>query len=140
MNIGKRLVAILIDFVLFFGVAVSGLAVGAAAAGDGGSGLAWTVAAAVTVAFVVAQVVFVAVVGSSLGMWAVRLKLVRVDDGNPPGLASALGRAALSACLVFLPWAVAVLVSILVDPAGRGLVDKATGTRLTDKTRSVAFG
>ena len=109
---GRRILALLVDWVASLAVAEGMVAVGLLAANPNGLG---TLAV-----FVLESALFTALVGGSFGKLATRLRVVRQDgSGQPPSLLRALLRS--------------VLVGLLVPPLltfdGRGLHDVAAGTR-----------
>jgi len=135
VNFGKRLLAFVIDIVVAYAVLIATVALGWLLGGDD-AGERGTVGGVILIGFVVYLAVMTYVVGRfgrSLGMFALGLRLVRVDTGAAPGYASAAGRCCLSALLVFGIWALIVFITTLVDPSGRGVLDKAAGTLMVDK-------
>jgi len=130
-NFGRRTLAFLIDFVLFYGFALGGGWLGTVVTGSNSSDFIPVVLLIVWGGYLAALITSLAMRGRSFGMWALGLRLRRIDDGKAPGAFSALGRAALTACFIFWPWAIVVFVTTLVDQSGRGLLDKATGTIMT---------
>lgn len=135
VNFGKRLLAFVIDLVVAYAVLIASVAIGSVVGGRlaGENG---TVGGAVVVGLLVYLVIMIVVVGRfgrSLGMFALGLRLVRVDTGAAPGYVSAAIRCFLSALLGFGIWALIVFITTLVDQSGRGLLDKAAGTLMVDK-------
>jgi uncharacterized RDD family membrane protein YckC len=141
VNFGKRLLAFLIDAVLLWGVMIGGVSLGIAVNGgdnDGRNGVVGVVILSAVVVYLAVLVVLVARAGQSLGMMALGLRLVKVGTGAPPGYGSAIGRGALSLAFVFWIWGLIVFITVLADPSGRGLNDKAAGTIMTDLRRKTA--
>lgn len=141
VNFGKRLVAFLIDAVLLWGVLIGGVALGIAVNGgdnNGRNGVIQLVILVTGVVYLAALAVLVGRTGQSPGLMALGLKLVRVGTGAPPGFGSALGRGALSFAFVFWIWGLVVFITVLADPGGRGLNDRAAGTIMTDVRRRTA--
>jgi len=140
VNFGKRLLALVIDAVLLYAVALGGVALGIWVNGgpSGRGGVIGGVVAATLALYLVALTVAVARTGRSAGLFLLGLRLVRADDGRAPGIAAAAGRGALVVLFVLWVWAVVVLITTLVDPNGRGLVDKAAGTLMVDTRRARA--
>jgi uncharacterized RDD family membrane protein YckC len=137
-SFGRRTLAFLIDFVLFYGFALGGGWLGTVVTGSNSSDLIPVVLLVVFGGYIVGLIAAIALRGRSVGLWALGLRLRRMDDGKAPGLLSSLGRAALTACFIFWPWAIIAFITTLVDQSGRGLLDKATGTIMTS-TRTTAI-
>ena len=143
VNFGKRLLAILIDAVVLYGISIGAVALAAALFGnaDGFEGTAITpVILGVMLVYLIGLAVLVGRTGQSLGMMALGLRLVRVDTGGVPGFWAAAGRGALTLAIVFGIWFLVVFITTLSDPNGRGLHDKAAGTLMIDRRRTAAVG
>lgn len=142
---GGRLGARIIDFVIMFaGIVILFIAGLAAAIGlDSGDSTDEEAAAAtgVFIAFaalavlvgILYEVTMIAIRGQTLGKMAVRIKVVRADNGMNPGWGKSIGRWILPAVLGFIPfvgWILSLLVyiSLLWDRARQGWHDKAAGT------------
>ena len=109
---GRRILALLVDWVTCLAVVEGLVAVGVLAGNPNGLGTLGL--------FVVESALFTAVAGGSFGKLATRLRVVRHDgSGQPPSLLRALLRSAL----------VGLLVPPLLTMGGRGLHDVAAGTR-----------
>ncbi len=109
---GRRILALLVDWVTCLAVVEGLVAVGVLAGNPNGLGTLGL--------FVVESALFTAVAGGSFGKLATRLRVVRQDgSGQPPSLLRALLRSAL----------VGLLVPPLLTMGGRGLHDVAAGTR-----------
>ena len=135
VNFGKRLLAFFIDIVVAYAVLIASVATGSVVGGRL-AGQNGTIGGAIVVGLLVYLVIMIVVVGRfgrSLGMFALGLRLVAVDDGAAPGYASAAIRCFLSALLVFGIWALIVFITTLVDQSGRGVLDKAARTLMVDK-------
>jgi len=109
---GRRILALLVDWVTCLAVVEGLVAVGVLAGNPNGLGTLGL--------FVVESALFTAIAGGSFGKLATRLRVVRQDgSGQPPSLLRALLRSAL----------VGLLVPPLLTMGGRGLHDVAAGTR-----------
>jgi uncharacterized RDD family membrane protein YckC len=109
---GRRILALLVDWVTCLAVVEGLVAVGVLAANPNGLGTLGL--------FVVESALFTAIAGGSFGKLATRVRVVRQDgSGQPPSLLRALLRSAL----------VGLLVPPLLTMGGRGLHDVAAGTR-----------
>ena len=109
---GRRILALLVDWVTCLAVVEGLVAVGLLAANPNGLGTLGL--------FVVESALFTAIAGGSFGKLATRVRVVRQDgSGQPPSLLRALLRSAL----------VGLLVPPLLTMGGRGLHDVAAGTR-----------
>lgn len=160
VNFGKRLLALVVDAVLLYGVLAGGVSLGILVNGSPrGDGVIPGVLFAVLGLYLVGLVILVGRTGRSIGMLLLGLKLVRVESGSiengsiengslesgsiengrAPGYVSAAGRGALVVLLVFWVWALVALITTLIDPNGRGLVDKAAGTIMIDTRRRSAI-
>ena len=109
---GRRILALVVDWLTCYGVAELLVAVGVVPGNP---------ASIVTMAvFVLESALLTAAVGGSFGKLATRLRVVR-SDGTPlpPGLLRALARSILI-CLVVPP--------LVFRPDGRGLHDMVAGT------------
>ena len=109
---GRRILALVVDWLACYGVAELLVAVGVVPGNP---------ASLVTMAvFVLESALLTAAVGGSFGKLATRLRVVR-SDGTPlpPGLLRALARSILI-CLVVPP--------LVFRPDGRGLHDMVAGT------------
>ena len=79
------------------------------------------------------EVSLIAIRGQTLGKMAVRIKVVRADNGLEPGWGKSVGRWIIPAALAFIPlvgWLLSLLVylSLLWDKVRQGWHDKAAGT------------
>ena len=109
---GRRILALLIDWVACLAVVEGLVAVGVLTGNPNGLGTLGL--------FVLESALFTAVAGGSFGKLATRLRVVQQDgSGRPPSLLRALLRSAL----------VGLLVPPLLTFDGRGLHDVAAGTR-----------
>jgi uncharacterized RDD family membrane protein YckC len=109
---GRRILALLVDWVTCLAVVEGLVAVGVLAGNPNGLGTLGL--------FVVESALFTAIAGGSFGKLATRVRVVRQDgSGLPPSLLRALLRSAL----------VGLLVPPLLTMGGRGLHDVAAGTR-----------
>lgn len=109
---GRRILALLIDWVTCLAVVEGLVAVGVLAGNPNGLGTLGL--------FVAESALFTAIAGGSFGKLATRLRVVRQDgSGQPPSLLRALLRSVL----------VGLLVPPLLTMGGRGLHDVAAGTR-----------
>jgi uncharacterized RDD family membrane protein YckC len=109
---GRRILALLVDWVTCLAVVEGLVAVGVLAGNPNGLGTLGL--------FVVESALFTAIAGGSFGKLATRVRVVRQDgSGQPPSLLRALLRSAL----------VGLLVPPLLTMGGRGLHDVAAGTR-----------
>lgn len=109
---GRRILALLVDWVTCLAVVEGLVAVGVLAGNPNGLGTLGL--------FVVESALFTAVAGGSFGKLATRVRVVQQDgSGQPPSLLRALLRSAL----------VGLLVPPLLTMGGRGLHDVAAGTR-----------
>lgn len=109
---GRRILALLVDWVTCLAVVEGLVAVGVLAGNPNGLGTLGL--------FVLESALFTAVAGGSFGKLATRVRVVRQDgSGQPPSLLRALLRSAL----------VGLLVPPLLTFDGRGLHDLAGGTR-----------
>lgn len=109
-GLGRRVVALLIDWFASMGVVL--LLAGSGALGTSTGSLA------VLGVFVAEVVIFTWLIGSSFGQRILRLRVVRVD-GRPLGLWRIILRTLLI-CLVLPP--------LVMDSFGRGLHDRAVGS------------
>ena len=141
---GSRLGARIIDGVIMTGLVIILFVIGIASAL--GADAAWTeedssAAAGVFVGLallavligILYEVTLIAVRGQTLGKMAVRIKVVRADNGLPPGWGKSIGRWIIPAALGFIPfigWLLSLLVyiSLLWDKVRQGWHDKAAGT------------
>jgi uncharacterized RDD family membrane protein YckC len=135
VNFGKRLLALVIDAALLWGVAAGGVSLGIAINGSSRGGLIPAVLFTLLAVYLIGLAVLVGRTGQSLGMMTLGLKLVRVDSGAAPGFLAAVGRGLLCVLLIFWIWGLIMLLTTLSDPNGRGLHDKAAGTLLVDTRR-----
>ncbi len=110
-TIGRRMVALLIDWLISYGLAALGLAFGVVSQ----RGLA----TAVLVIWLVLGVVAVRLFGSTPGQLALGLGVASVDGRVPVGVV----RLAVRGLLVAL-----VIPALFTDYDGRGLHDRLTGT------------
>ena len=109
---GRRILALLVDWVTCLAVVEGLVAVGVLAGNPNGLGTLGL--------FVVESALFTAIAGGSFGKLATRIRVVRQDGaGQPPSLLRSLLRSAL----------VGLLVPPLLTMGGRGLHDVAAGTR-----------
>ena len=143
---GGRLGARIIDTVIMGVVAIIlivaglvsaiGLTGGDSATGeDAAAGVGAFIAFAVVgvVIGILYEVVLIATKGQTLGKMAVRVKVVRADNGLEPGWGKAIGRWIIPAALGFIPfvgWLLSLLVylSLLWDKVRQGWHDKVAGT------------
>ncbi|MGE5698067.1 MAG: RDD family protein [Candidatus Sericytochromatia bacterium] len=108
---GRRLLALLVDWLIAYGLAALGMSFGW-----------WTTATlstAVLVVWFVIGVVAVRLFGFTPGQFALGLTVISVDDRLHVGL----GRAAVRGLLIAL-----VVPPLFVDSDGRGLQDRLTST------------
>lgn len=115
-GLGRRVVALLIDWFASMGVVL--LIAGSGALGTSSGSLA------VLGVFVAEVVIFTWLIGSSFGQRILRLRVVRVD-GRPLGLWRIVVRTLLI-CLVLPP--------LVMDSFGRGLHDRAVGSAVILRT------
>jgi len=108
---GRRLAALLIDWLISYGLALLALSVGAISK--------TTLSTAILVIWFLLGVVAVRLFGFTPGQLALSLQVVAVDGRVPVGL----GRLALRGLLIAL-----VVPALFVDSDGRGLQDRVTGT------------
>lgn len=143
---GSRLGARIIDIVIIGVVFIILIIVGVASAvglADGDSTITEedTAAVGTIVAFtllavaisILYEVTMIATKGQTLGKMAVRIRVVRADNGLVPGWGKSIGRWIIPAALNFIPfvgWLLALLVyvSLLWDKVRQGWHDKAAGT------------
>ena len=110
---GRRLAALVVDWLIAYGLAALGMSVGL-----------WSVAVlstAVLVIWLVLGVVSVRLFGFTPGQYALGLMVISVDDRLHVGI----GRAAVRGLLIGL-----VVPPLFTDSDGRGLQDRLTATAL----------
>lgn len=112
-SMGRRFVALLIDWLIAYGLALLGVAVGA--------GSEATLSTAVLVIWLVLGVVAVRLFGFTPGQLALGLTVASVDGRLPVGV----GRLAARGLLIAL-----VIPPLFTDADGRGLQDRITGTAI----------
>jgi uncharacterized RDD family membrane protein YckC len=110
-SIGRRLVALLIDWLIAYGLALLALSVGVISK--------MTLSTAILVIWFLLGIVAVRLFGFTPGQLALRLQVVAVDGRVPVGL----GRLAVRGLLIAV-----VVPALFVDSDGRGLQDRVTGT------------
>ncbi len=110
-SMGRRLVALLIDWLIAYGLALLALGVGVISK--------TTLSTAILVVWFLLGVVAVRLFGFTPGQLALSLQVVAVDGRVPIGL----GRLAARGLLIAL-----VVPALFVDSDGRGLQDRVTGT------------
>jgi hypothetical protein len=110
-SMGRRLVALLIDWLISYGLALLALSVGAISK--------MALSTAILVIWFLLGVVAVRLFGFTPGQLALSLQVVAVDRRVPIGL----GRLAVRGLLIAL-----VVPALFVDSDGRGLQDRVTGT------------
>ncbi len=110
-SMGRRLVALLIDWLISYGLALLALGVGAISK--------MTLSTAILVIWFLLGVVAVRLFGFTPGQLALSLQVVAVDGRAPIGL----GRLAVRGLLIAL-----VVPALFADSDGRGLQDRVTGT------------
>jgi RDD family len=108
---GRRLAALLIDWLISYGLALLALGVGVISK--------TTLPTAILVIWFLLGVVAARLFGFTPGQLALSLQVVAVDGRVPIGL----GRLALRGLLIAL-----VVPPLFVDSDGRGLQDRVTGT------------
>lgn len=108
---GRRLVALLIDWLIAYGLAALGLAVGAVSQA--------TLSTVVLVVWLVLGAVSVRLFGFTPGQLALGLTVASVDGRLPVGIGRLLARGLLIALVV---------PPLFTDADGRGLQDRITGT------------
>ncbi len=113
---GWRFISGMVDLIL---VVVPALLIGLVVPGGGGTNILLGLGAAVTVVLV--QLVLQARQGWTVGQWAVGLRLVDRDTGDPVGIDRAMLRALVVAVgsLVFVVGGLVVLASPMFDKSGR---------------------
>ena len=141
-RLGARIIDIAIIVVVFIILIIVGVA-SAIGVADGDSTITEedTAAVGTIVAFtllavaisVLYEVTLIATKGQTLGKMAVRIKVVRADNGLVPGWGKSIGRWIIPAALGFIPfvgWLLSLLVyvSLLWDKVRQGWHDKAAGT------------
>jgi uncharacterized RDD family membrane protein YckC len=110
-SMGRRVVALLIDWLISYGLALLALGVGAISK--------MTLSTAILVIWFLLGVVAVRLFGFTPGQLALSLQVVAVDGRAPIGL----GRLAVRGLLIAL-----VVPALFADSDGRGLQDRVTGT------------
>lgn len=138
---GGRLGARIIDVVVMAVAILILIAIGVAAAlgvdaGDdsaASTGVFVGFALLAVVVGILYEVSLIAIRGQTLGKMAVRIKVVRADNGLTPGWGKSIGRWIIPAVLGFIPlvgWLLSLLVyiSLLWDKVRQGWHDKAAGT------------
>ena len=110
-SMGRRLVALLIDWLISYGLALLALGVGVISKA--------TLSTAILVIWFLLGMVAVRLFGFTPGQLALSLQVVAVDRRVPIGL----GRLAARGLLIAL-----VVPALFVDSDGRGLQDRVTGT------------
>jgi uncharacterized RDD family membrane protein YckC len=111
VSMGRRLVALLIDWLISYGLAL--LAVGVGAFPEA------ALSTAILVIWLLLGVVAARLFGFTPGQLALGLQVVAIDGRVPVGL----GRLAARGLLIAL-----VIPALFVDADGRGLQDRVTGT------------
>jgi uncharacterized RDD family membrane protein YckC len=111
--VGRRLAALLVDWLISDGLAGLGVAAGLLTTA--------TLSTAVLVVWFVLGVVAVRLFGFTPGQWALGLAVVRLHNGNVMHVG--VGRAAGRGLLIAL-----VIPPLFTDSDGRGLHDRITGT------------
>jgi hypothetical protein len=110
-SMGRRLVALLIDWLISYGLALLAQGVGAISKA--------TLSTAILVIWFLLGVVAVRLFGFTPGQLALSLQVVAIDGRVPVGL----GRLTVRGLLIAL-----VVPALFVDADGRGLQDRVTGT------------
>ncbi len=145
---GKRLAARIIDIAIIVAVAVFLAVVGFAGAvlgsETGEDALALTAVfagfgglALFSIIALLYEPTLIAVKGQTLGKMAMRIMVVRVEDGTVPGWGKALGRWVLPGLLAFIPvvgglLSLLVYISLLWDSRRQGWHDKMGTTVVID--------
>jgi len=145
---GKRLAARIIDIAIIVAVAVFLAVVGFAGAvlgsETGEDALALTAVfagfgglALFSIIALLYEPTLIAVKGQTLGKMAMRIMVVRVEDGTVPGWGKALGRWVLPGLLAFIPvvgglLSLLVYISLLWDNRRQGWHDKMGTTVVID--------
>ena len=144
---GRRLVARIIDGAIILVVVVVFAVVGIAsifAGSEAGDEVVEVVtslfaggAIFMAILFVIYEPTFIATRGQTLGKMAMRIKVIRADDGGIPGWGKALGRWVLPGLLVLIPvvgglLSLLVYLSLLWDDRRQGWHDKMGTTVVVD--------
>jgi uncharacterized RDD family membrane protein YckC len=108
---GRRLAALLVDWLISYGLALLALSVGVISK--------TTLSTAILVIWFLLGVMAVRLYGFTPGQLALRLQVVAVDGRAPIGL----GRLAVRGLLIAM-----VVPPLFTDSDGRGLHDRVTGT------------
>ncbi len=111
VSMGRRLVALLIDWLIAYGLALLALGVGALSQP--------ALSTAILVIWLVLGVVAVRLFGFTPGQLALGLQVAAIDGRVPVGLGRLVARGLLIALVV---------PALFVDSDGRGLQDRVTGT------------
>lgn len=114
-GMGRRVVALLLDWLIGYGLAALGVSAGVYATG--------ALSTAVLLVWIVLGVVAVRLFGFTPGQFAVGLAVVRLDPRDRGVLHVGVGRAAARGLLIAL-----VIPPLFTDSDGRGLHDRITGT------------
>jgi uncharacterized RDD family membrane protein YckC len=110
-RMGRRLAALLVDWLLAYGLAALGMTLGLVSPR--------LLSSAVLVIWLVLGVIAVRLFEFTPGQFALGLQVVSVDDRQHVGL----GRAAVRGLMIAL-----VIPALFVDVDGRGIQDRLTGT------------
>lgn len=108
---GRRIVALLVDWLIAYGLGALGVAMGL--------GTTATLSTVVLVIWFVLGVVSVRLFGFTPGQWALGLMVMSIDDRQHVGI----GRAAVRGLLITL-----VIPALFSDVDGRGVQDRVTHT------------
>jgi uncharacterized RDD family membrane protein YckC len=111
VSMGRRLVALLIDWLIAYGLALLALGIGALSQP--------ALSTAILVIWFVLGVVAVRLFGFTPGQLALGLQVAAIDGRVPVGLGRLVARGLLIALVV---------PALFVDSDGRGLQDRVTGT------------